>query len=267
MPQRDWPLLTDIDTSSLDSQTDRPNRRHFLNAFQALWSVVRAKGRRHGLAELDGNRKVYGNQMGRDEANGVAPLNAQRKVPVANLPDFAGVPVGGIIPYAGGGPRFRGPSWDWAHCDGRWLRKTDYPALWDVCGNSYLGGETARGAEFRIPTMSGRYIRGGQGGGRGLGYGGAGSVRLTTAHMPEHRHLVGSGSYANAPAGRGLSPSAGRSMHIRRHGSPSDNSDYYLASTTEEPSHLRSGKAGAASPTPVPIDPPWVGLDWIIRTR
>ena len=263
MPQRDWPLLTDIDTSSLDSQTDRPNRRHFLNAFQALWSVVRAKGRANGLAELDGNRKVYGNQIGRDEANGVAPLNAQRKVPVANLPDFAGVPVGGIIPYAGGGPRFRGPSWDWAHCDGRWLRKADYPALWDVCGNSYLGGETARGAEFRIPTMSGRYIRGGQGGGRGLGYGGAGSVRLTTAHMPEHHHMLVGNNYHDAPG----NPTHSNHLTVTRRSSPSNNDDYFLSGGRGAPNKLRSGKAGAASPTPVPIDPPWVGLDWIIRTR
>ena len=262
MPQRDWPLLTDIDTSSLDSQTDRPNRRHFLNAFQALWSVVRAKGRRHGLAELDGNRKVYGNQMGRDEANGVAPLNAQRKVPVGNLPDFVGIPVGAIIPYAGGGSVAPNFGWDWAHCDGRWLRKADYRVLWGITGNSYLDGATARAAEFRIPNSGGRYLRS-QGAGVRHGYGGARSVRLTTAHMPEHHHMLVGNNYHDAPG----EPTGANHLTVTRRSSPSYNDDYFLSGGRGAPNKLRSGKAGAASPRPVPTEPPWLAVNWIIRTR
>ena len=264
MPQRDWPLLTDIDTSSLDSQTDRPNRRHFLNAFQALWSVVRAKGRANGLAELDGNRKVYGNQMGRDEANGVAPLNAQRKVPVANLPDFAGIPVGGIVMYAG---EYGTPDWDWAFCDGRWLRKADYPVLASRLRDRWLAGAAPRSTEFRLPDLQGR-VPMGVGRGAGLsarwlgGRHGAQSARLTAAHMPEHRHHVTGGVYHGATGHLG----GGNSVAISS-SDGSHNESYVLRGRTGEPTHGRTSAAGASSPTAIDLVQPSLVMRFAMRTR
>ena len=268
---RDWPLETEIESGSLDSQADRPNRQHFLDAFRALWGVVRARGRPGGVAALakttSGNDvagRVPAAQIGRDLANGVAPLNAQRKVPVANLPDFAGIPVGGIVMYAG---EYGTPDWDWAFCDGRWLRKADYPVLASRLRDRWLAGAAPRSTEFRLPDLQGR-VPMGAGRGAGLsarwlgGRHGAQSARLTAAHMPEHRHHVTGGVYHGATGHLG----GGNSVAISS-SDGSHNESYVLRGRTGEPTHGRTSAAGASSPTAIDLVQPSLVMRFAMRTR
>ena len=264
MAKRDWPNLTDIDTSSLDSQADRPDRRAFKNAFEAIWSIVRAKGRANGVAELNGARRIPDARMGRGEANGVAPLNAGRRVPEANLPDFAGIPIGGIVMYAG---EYGTPDWDWAFCDGRWLRKTDYPVLASRLRNRWLAGAAPRSTEFRLPDLQGR-VPMGVGRGAGLssrwlgGRHGAQSARLTAAHMPEHRHHVTGGVYHGATGHLG----GGNSVAISS-SDGSHNESYLLRGRTGEPTHGRTSAVGASSPTAIDLVQPSLVIRFVMRTK
>ena len=276
MPKRDWPQLTDIDTSSLDSQADRPNRVHFLNAFEAIWSIVRARGRAGGIAGLNASGRVEDDQLGLNRAWGVPQLDAHGKLAGSRLPPEAvpgAIPIGGMLPIASGGSGLEGDGVAWAHCDGRWLDKAGsggFPDLWSHIGDRHLNGETARPTQFRIPDMRGRVLIGHAGGGAGLTNrvagqtGGAETVTLAAANAPRHRHHIATGTYADAPAG-GIDPSGANSMHIRRN--VTDNSEYYLSGAAGEPTALLSSWSGAENPAPVRIEQPWICVEWIIRTR
>ncbi len=263
-----WPT-DNISTASVDSQADRPDRRAFLTVFRALKAVIGAKGRPNGLAELDGNRKIFVDQLRRNEAGGVAPLNSDRKVPVANLPgDIAGVPVGAILPYCGGGIALN-LDWDWAHCDGRWMSKSDFPLLWRRIANRFLDGATARATQFRVPDLRGHMLVGasshrGVATRAGGAKGGAESTRLTAAHMPEHRHHVTGGGYHDDTRSTAIRGSNSIAI-AQTHGSEGDR--YFLRGRNAEPTVGRTSAAGAARPTAVPTMPPFVVIEWIVRTR
>lgn len=68
-----------------------------------------------------------------------------------------GVPVGTLLPYAGGDAAAL-EAQGWMVCDGRELVDRDFPALSVVLGRAW-GGESARGL-FRLPDLRGRFIRG-----------------------------------------------------------------------------------------------------------
>ena len=276
---RDWPLETEIESGSLDSQADRPNRRHFLDAFRALWGVVRARGRPGGVAALaktttgnDVAGRVPAAQIGRDLAGGVAPLNAQRKVPAANLPAFGAVPVGGILIWAGGG-RDPNPGWDWSWCHGQWLNRDDYPDLWHAISDRFLAGAASRAGasppQFRLPDLRGRVpMASGRGynltqrnGGQRLGHE---SERIREENLPEHRHMVAGGSYASGAGAHG-EPTAANHLQVAHRGGGSE--AYYLRGESAAPDKLRSGPAGRSSPTHLPVIPPALVLEFMIRTR
>lgn len=261
-----WPT-DNISTASVDSQADRPDRRAFLNLFRAVKAVIGAKGRANGLAELDGNRKIFVDQLRRNEAGGVAPLNSDRKVPVANLPgDIAGVPVGAILPYCGGGIVLN-LDWDWAPCDGRWMSKSDFPLLWRRIANRFLDGATARATQFRVPDLRGHMLVG-AGSHQGVTHraggakGGAESTRLTAAQMPQHEHRLCGGRY-DEPGLVGLTGS----NYLALSDVHSERDSYTLRGRSGAPTHGRSGSAGAAAPAAVPTMPPFVVIEWIVRTR
>ena len=274
-----WPLETEIDISSLDSQADRPDRQAFYDAFRALWAVIHARGVANGIAGLNASGRVEDAQLGLNQAWGIPQLDAQGKLSGSRLPPEAvpgAIPVGAMLPIASGGGGLEGDGVAWAHCDGRWLDKAGtggYPVLWGRIGDRHLDGETARATQFRIPDMRGRVLVGHAGGAAGLTNrvagqtGGAETVTLTTANAPEHRHHIATGTYADAPVGAAIDPSGRNSMHLRRADSPSGNNDYFLAGAAGEPTSLLSSKAGAENPAPVRIEQPWICVEWIIRTR
>lgn len=85
---------------------------------------------------------------------------------------------------------------DWAQCDGRVLKVSEYPALYSLIGNRY--GGTA-GISFALPDLRGR-IPVGQGTGKALDPNknlttrtlgqsfGSETVLLTMAQIPAHQH-------------------------------------------------------------------------------
>lgn len=85
-----------------------------------------------------------------------------------------GVPVGGIIPYAGQALP-AGGKWDWA--DGGLIDRTTYAAFFGVAGHAYNGGVDPGSNMVRKPDKRGR----GSVGADAMG-GGAAAGRLTTAN-------------------------------------------------------------------------------------
>jgi microcystin-dependent protein len=80
------------------------------------------------------------------------------------------------------------PGDGWKICNGQTLLKTEYPALYDVIGATY--GEDDE--TFTLPDLRGRSVLG-AGGDPALelaNTGGAASVTLTEAQLPEHSHAV-----------------------------------------------------------------------------
>lgn len=65
------------------------------------------------------------------------------------------LPVGSIVPYGGEAPRNLEPS-GWLLCDGRALRREDYPQLFEVIGT--LWGEVGV-SEFVLPDLRGQFLR------------------------------------------------------------------------------------------------------------
>ncbi len=102
-----WPT-DDIVTTSLDSNADKPNRSHFLTLFNRVKEMIASRATVNGVAPLDADSKVPAANLPRGDAGGVAPLDASSKVPVANLPIASQRPLastnqagGGVIPLDG----------------------------------------------------------------------------------------------------------------------------------------------------------------------
>lgn len=128
-----------------------------------------------------------------------------------------GIPIGGIIPYAGGTAPY-----GFLLCDGSEIERTKYSDLYDVIGTFYNGTTALIGVgTFRLPDLRGRFplgkdnmdnggtvpvITGGYvdagGGTSGRvpdikaqilgGDAGQSSVSLTLANLPEHSHTLSS---------------------------------------------------------------------------
>lgn len=165
-----------------------------------------------------------------------------------------GIPIGGIIPYAGATPPY-----GFLYCDGSEVEKSKYPDLYDVIGTLYNGTATLNGVStFRIPDLRGRFALGKDnmdnggsvpnstggyvdaGGGNVdrvpdtkadiLGDGaGASSVALTLGNLPDHEHslqnagvqysVVRVDAAINPPATTGLGPTApGQTQYLNSSG-------------------------------------------------
>ena len=91
-----WPV-DDITTTSVDSNTDRPNRGHFFTLFRRVKELIAARGAAGGVAALDNTGKVpvaqlpdsalQGQNLGRGAPNGVASLDANGDVPIGQIPN------------------------------------------------------------------------------------------------------------------------------------------------------------------------------------
>ena len=128
-----------------------------------------------------------------------------------------GIPIGGIIPYAGSSAPY-----GFLFCDGSEVERSKYPELYDIIGTTYNGTATLLGVNtYRIPDLRGRFplgkdnmdnggtvpvVTGGYvdagGGTAGRvpdtkaqtlgGDAGQSSVTLTLANLPEHSHTLSS---------------------------------------------------------------------------
>ena len=130
-----------------------------------------------------------------------------------------GIPIGGIIPYAGANAPY-----GFLFCDGSEVERTKFSVLFDVIGTTYNGIAVLTGVNtFRLPDLRGRFalgkdnmdnagtvpiITGGfvdAGGGTAGrvpdvkattlgGDAGQSSATLTLANLPEHSHTLSSGA-------------------------------------------------------------------------
>lgn len=66
------------------------------------------------------------------------------------------VPIGTIVPFAGGLDEGWLKSQGWLYCNGAALNKSDYPDLALVMSPNYGGGRTT----FNLPDLRGRFVRG-----------------------------------------------------------------------------------------------------------
>lgn len=90
-------------------------------------------------------------QTEKGSVNGVASLDGSAKIPIAQIPDAAVVPVGTVIMFAGE----TAPA-GWWECNGSDYAIADYPALFESIG--YLWGGS--GLTAKIPDMRGYFPRG-----------------------------------------------------------------------------------------------------------
>lgn len=130
-----------------------------------------------------------------------------------------GIPIGGIIPYAGATAPY-----GFLFCDGSEVERTKFSVLYDVIGTTYNGLSALIGVNtFRLPDLRGRFALGKDnmdnagtvpivtggfvdagGGTTGRvpdvkaatlgGDAGQSSTTLTLANLPEHSHTLSSGS-------------------------------------------------------------------------
>ncbi len=129
-----------------------------------------------------------------------------------------GIPIGGIIPYAGANAPY-----GFLFCDGSEIERTKFSALYDVIGTTYNGIAVLIGVgTFRLPDLRGRFALGKDNmdnagtvpaGGTNLDAGGGTTGRvpdvqattlggsagqssstLTLANLPEHSHTLSSGT-------------------------------------------------------------------------
>ena len=165
-----------------------------------------------------------------------------------------GVPMGGIMPYAGASAPY-----GYLFCDGSEVEKSKFPELFDIVGALYNGTVTLNGVNtFRLPDLRGRfalgkdnmdnggtvpnalggYIDAGGGNidrvpdtkadilGDGAGFS---SVALTLGNLPDHEHslqnsgvqysVVRNDTAINPPATTGLGPTAsGQTQYLNTSG-------------------------------------------------
>jgi microcystin-dependent protein len=81
---------------------------------------------------------------------GVATLDATGKVPAAQLPSVAGIPIGGLVMWAG----TTAPAGGWLLCDGSAVSRTTYATLFSVIGTAYGPGDGT--TTFNLPDLRGR---------------------------------------------------------------------------------------------------------------
>ena len=194
-----------------------------------------------------------------------------------------GIPMGGIIPYAGANPP-RG----FLLCDGSEIERTKYPDLFDVIGTTYNGSTPLIGANtFRLPDLRGRFALGRDnmdnagtvplftGGFVDAGGGTAGrvpdtkaqtlggdagqsSVTLALTNLPEHSHTLSSArqdysaiavtTTIDPAATTGLGPTApGQAQYLKDSGG------------IKKPTGTTLG-------TPIGIMNPYLTINYIIRS-
>lgn len=145
----------------------------------------------------------------------------------------------------------------WRYCNGQLLPIAEYDALFALIGTTYGGdGQTT----FALPDYRGRTLIGvGQGPGlsnRTLGEsGGSRSATLTVANLPAHEHSIG----ANTGVGTTSNPTNAVFGNTGALDKEFDSSTNTTLGNT--------GAVGPASPAPVDIAQPYLGINYIIAVE
>ena len=206
-----WPV-NDLDTTALDSETDRPPRAEFLKISGRVMTMIEARGTADGVASLDANAKVPDAQIGRGQASGVASLDGTTKVPdaqigrgaangVASLDANGKVPAGELsqTAFRSGDVKwtFRADAEDgWTEADGRAVSRVGtYAGVFAAYGTTFGEGDGA--TTFNLPNVQRRTMIGAGGAGTetiGDTLGSAGGEETHTLivdEMPQHTHVIG----------------------------------------------------------------------------
>ena len=202
-----WPA-DDLSTAGVDSGADRPPRAEFFKLFQRVKAIVAGRGAAEGIASLDARRRVPDAELGRGIAGGVAALDGQGRVPQAQLPPQP-VPVlwqpGDLKVHAG-----TEVEEGWLLADGGESSRIEDAALFAAIGTRWGAGDGA--TTFNRPDYADRMILGASAT-RPVGTaGGAETHTLTIEEMPAHRHSapVQLSSNPNQRGGFGASGNASR---------------------------------------------------------
>jgi microcystin-dependent protein len=194
-----------------------------------------------------------------------------------------GIPIGGIIPYAGSTAPY-----GFLFCDGSEVERTKFSVLFDVIGTTYNGIAVLTGVNtFRLPDLRGRFalgkdnmdnagtvpiITGGfvdAGGGTAGrvpdikastlgGDAGQSSATLTLANLPEHSHTLSSGTqdYAAVAVSTTIDPAATTGL-----GPTAPGQAQYL----KDSGGIKKPALTTLS-TPVGIMNPFLTINYIIRS-
>ena len=194
-----------------------------------------------------------------------------------------GIPIGGIIPYAGATAPY-----GFLFCDGSEVEKAKYSDLFDVIGNTYNGTTTLIGVNtYRLPDLRGRFALGkdnmdnagsiplGVGGYVDAGGGTAGrvpdtkaqilgesagqsSTSLTLPNLPEHSHTLSSArqDYSAIAVTTTIDPDA-----ITGPGPTAPGQAQYL-----KDSGGIKRPAGTTLGTPIGLMNPYLTINYIIRS-
>lgn len=153
---------------------------------------------------------------------------------------LAAVPVGVVINWSGTNL----PSDKWLVANGSNVSRTTYSELFDAIGTTYGQGDGS--TTFALPGTSDKFVKGV--GTSGLGVqGGAATVTLTTAMLPEHSHVVPMAKKIGGDTGSGAQSIYGP-----------EQAGFDAADITSE-------DTGSASP--VPIIPSNLSLYFIVRAK
>jgi microcystin-dependent protein len=156
-----------------------------------------------------------------------------------------------------------------ALCAGQLLPIAQYTALFALLGTTYGGnGQT----NFQLPNLQGR-ITVGAGQGNGLSVynlgqqGGTEAVTLTTGNIPAHTHLISNTTSqpATAAAGNTDTPYNTYPASVTGTNMYSPTSDGSTMAIQQQPG-FTVGSSGSATPQPVSLMQPVLGLVWIIAT-
>ena len=150
-----WPA-DDLSTEGVDSGADKPPRAEFFKLFQRVKAVIAGRGTAEGIASLDARRRVPDAELGRGIAAGVAALDGQGRVPQAQLPPQP-VPVlwkpGDLKVHAG--PVVED---GWLPADGGESSRIEDAALFAAIGTRWGEGDGA--TTFKRPDYSDAFILG-----------------------------------------------------------------------------------------------------------
>lgn len=190
---------------------------------------------------------------------------------VAPLP-----PIGSVVMFAAS----TAPS-GWLKCEGQTVSRTTYAALFAVIGTAYGAGNGS--TTFALPNFTGRAPRGAAPGATG----GADSVTMTLANMPQHIHDM---SHNHPEVNTSSNGSHNHSTKVNSNNTNLGNGGSgwnYLRDRddaagslegnvmSDEGSHIHTvdipnyagNTAASGSPSPTPLDTttPFVGVSFIIR--
>jgi microcystin-dependent protein len=194
------------------------------------------------------------------------------------------VPAGSVVMYGGTAI----PA-GWVMANGAALNRVAFAALFAAIGTTFGAGDGT--TTFNTPNLQQRFPVGAVAGGAyALGTAaGAASYTLTMANVPQHSHTMNHGhaassgnenqahthswagwSTANEVLGYGLAPGAPSFVdRVLVSGGPSGTSpnlNGHVHAITVDAFNGTTGNAGQANPTAVPTLPPYLAINFMIKT-